>query len=235
MDYAALVCHTEDCRSELGEVLEAYRELLEAARALANVEVEIDYSSRPLIRGVRGLGVLLSRLASILRDAGFDIDLEGVRLEDVLEGRSAAHSLLSLIARRLFYDKVKGKLEGVSWSNGRCPVCGMKPVLGVVRREKGEIFSRDVLELRCTCGYSGSYDMLKCPSCGAEGRAAFDYYIAGRVTYRVCRRCGHILGLVSETPVADWDLIAVAVLYGAVRVLESVSQTTELQGSLDYS
>lgn len=222
MDYASLVCSSEDCVAEVREVVEAYRELLEILGELRGYKLKLEHSRTPLIEGAEGeLRSLLDEITSKLREKGLEV--VEVRLKNT-PGGGGLEDLLAMLVRRVFYEIVSDRVQGLNWVNGRCPVCGLKPLVGIVKREKGEIFSRDVLELRCVCGFTREYDMLECPSCRVRGRSNFEYMLLGRVTYRICRNCGHIIGLISDIPQADKDLLTITVLYGIPIVLNSISQ-----------
>ncbi len=218
MDYTAyvnLLCSTEDCRRELEEVLSAFAELVGSVRGLKLPDVDVDPSRLPLlVNGVRGgLEGVLGVVKDILRRHGVDVD--NIDLRDVIEGfPEGERALVSMLFKRVFYEIVRGKGLRLRWVNGRCPVCGSLPILAIVRREKGEIFSRDVLYLRCTCGFMESYEYFECPSCGVKGRDAFEYSVVGELIYRTCSKCGHIIGVVRDSPSLDLDLVAVVVMFG---------------------
>lgn len=217
--YVDLLCSTEDCRSELEEVLRVFVELLDDVKELRLPELDVDPSRLPLLAGgVRGgLEGVLEIVKDIFRR--HELDVGYVSIRDVMEGSlEGERALVSMLFKRALYEVVRGKDLRLQWVNGRCPVCGSLPILAIVRRERGEIFSRDVLYLRCTCGFTESYEHFKCPSCGVRGRDAFEYNIVGEITYRTCSRCGHTIGILKDNPNLDLDLIMLVVMYGLVAL-----------------
>jgi DNA-directed RNA polymerase subunit RPC12/RpoP len=218
LNYVNLVCSTEDCRGELEEVLSAFAELLSDIRGFKLPDVDVDPNRVPLLvtGGVRrGLEEILKIVKDILGKREFNVD--SISLHDVIEASLEEERFLaSILFKRILYEAVRGRGFKMSWVNGRCPICGSLPILAVVRRERGDIFSRDVLYLRCICGFTESYEYFKCPSCGVSGRDAFEYNVVGEVVYRTCSRCGHAVGILRDGPSLDLDLAMLVVVYGLV-------------------
>ncbi|MEM1777629.1 MAG: hypothetical protein QXY00_06220, partial [Acidilobaceae archaeon] len=53
----------------------------------------------------------------------------------------------------------------------------------------------------------------------------FNLYIIGEVTYRVCTRCKHTLGVIREFRDIDLDLLTLIVAYGLILLSKSLSGT----------
>jgi predicted RNA-binding Zn-ribbon protein involved in translation (DUF1610 family) len=70
----------------------------------------------------------------------------------------------------------------------------------ISRRIADLLYSRKAVELCCICGYSWEHSYFKCPSCGNNLRDRFKVLIAYNITFRKCLACGHIIGIIEESP-----------------------------------
>ena len=83
--------------------------------------------------------------------------------------------------------KYKDIIEGSSWSEGYCPICGREPKISELREEGGKRF------LFCgQCGFEWQFRRIKCPFCGNEDQQTLAYFtIEDEEKYRVdvCNVC----------------------------------------------
>gem|GEM_PF-1920029 len=70
----------------------------------------------------------------------------------------------------------------------------------ISRRIADLLYSRKAVELCCICGYSWEHSYFKCPSCGNNLRDRFKVLIAYNITFRKSLACGHIIGIIEESP-----------------------------------
>lgn len=175
--------------------------------------VKVELSGYPIISNVSNMEELISAAKQELERRG--IEVEGVSKEAIVRGEAeGTGGLLSLVIRRALYKKVKGSLPPDAPASP-CPVCGLYPIAGVLKRVKGAIFSMDVVELHCLCGYSATIEQFHCPVCGNRDKQAFDLYVAGDVTYRACMRCGHVIGIAKEG--VEGERLPIAIAYEISR------------------
>lgn len=175
--------------------------------------MKVEFSGYPLISKISNMEELISAAREELGKRG--VEVGEVSKEAIVRGEVEGEGgLLSLAIRRALYKKVKDSLPQDAPASP-CPVCGLYPIAGVLKRVKGAIFSVDVLELLCLCGYSTLYEQFHCPVCGNKDKQAFDLYIAGNVTYRACKRCGHVVGIVKEE--VEKERLPIAIAYSISR------------------
>ncbi|MCX8196566.1 MAG: hypothetical protein N3F67_05800 [Acidilobaceae archaeon] len=205
------VCRERECEEELEELLKAFDEIDAIASSLQAL-VKVEPSSYPLISNVN-MEELISAAKQELERRG--IDVGGVSKEAIVRGEAeGAGGLLSLVIRRALYKRVKGSLPPDAPAFP-CPVCGLYPIAGVMKRVKGAIFSMDVVELHCLCGYSTTVEQFHCPVCGNKDKQAFDLYVAGDITYRACIKCGHVIGIAKEE--VEGEKLPIAIAYSISR------------------
>ncbi len=219
---AQMVCPDEECAMELKEILGAYSDI---EKSIASVSFKPRFvKDEPVyLENLENIDELLALALDVLSGNGVEVDRSKVTPEVLKKGfpQDPELALLSYVARRILYESLVGRVEGIEWSGGRCPVCGLVPSAAVQLERQGWIYSQTALVLACLCGYSWEYESFKCPACGASGRESFDVYIQGQVVYYKCRKCGHILGTVRTSGESSEKGLAVAVNYGVVRLILS--------------
>lgn len=87
-----------------------------------------------------------------------------------------------------YADLLKDHVDQKNWWRGYCPVCGSKPLIGELRRTKGERF------LLCSsCGFEWRFKKMECPFCGNEENKKHRYFYVENESreYRVdvCEEC----------------------------------------------
>ncbi|MEM0365507.1 MAG: hypothetical protein QXD80_06730 [Acidilobaceae archaeon] len=225
-DYAKLVCSSRECMEDVDEIISVYSEIIKPIVKSTRVKVELRSEAQPIIFSIdeNTLRDIVESIKAQAKSRGIDfgdIRLDAIRSIDIQE----AQSIVSFIARRVLYESLRDKHLDLRHLSGRCPICGLYPILGLFKRERGEVFSRDVIELRCLCGYSYALDQYVCPVCGNSDKKLFNLYIIGEVTYRVCTRCNHTLGVIREFRDIDLDLLTLIVAYGLILLSKSLSGT----------
>ncbi|QOJ78917.1 hypothetical protein IG193_00165 [Infirmifilum lucidum] len=219
---AQVICPDEECAMELKEILRAYNEI---EKSIVDVRFKPRFiKDGPVyLENLENVDELLALALNVLGRNGIEIDCSRATPEALKEGfpQDPKLALLSYVARRILYKSLVGRVEGIEWSGGRCPVCGLVPSAAVYSERQGWIYSQTALVLACLCGYSWEYESFKCPACGASSRENFDVYIQGQVVYYKCRKCGHILGTVRTSGESFEKELPVAINYGVVRLVLS--------------
>jgi hypothetical protein len=220
-DMAKILCGSDDdCLRELGEVLKLYRDLHGAGEDI-DISVDFDRKVFPLISSISDPRLLAKGVAKVMRRLNIEIDEDSVLKYITGEaGIDERGSIALYIYRRLFYRAVRKRLGDVMWDRDRCPICGLAPIAGIAKKVSHGIYARTVLELRCLCGYSWDYDLFRCPACGNRDRSKFEVLILSGINIHKCIACGHIVGVVSDSPYIDRELIHIAISYIIMRNLE---------------
>jgi FdhE protein len=83
-----------------------------------------------------------------------------------------------------------GSLEHELWYRGYCPICGGRPDMAFLDKERG---ARWLLCSRCDTEWL--YRRLECPYCGTQEQNALSFFVDDKDVYRlyVCERCRNYL------------------------------------------
>lgn len=105
----------------------------------------------------------------------------------------------------LYSQQVKELVQQKAWWKGYCPICGSQPLIGVLRKEEGDLF------LYCSCcGFEWRYKRMVCPFCGHEENEKHKYFYLEKagLAYRVdiCDMCKKYLKII-DTRKITYDLV----------------------------
>lgn len=228
MSYMAkILCGSNDeCLRELEEVLKLYRDLHVASEDI-DVNVDFDRKTYPLIKSIKDLRPLARGVVDVMKKLNIEMDEDSVLRYIAGESDIDERGSIALyIYRRLFYRAVRKRQGDILWDGDRCPICGLAPLAGTAKKVSHGIYARTVLELRCLCGYSWDYDLFRCPACGNRDRSKFEVLILNGINIHRCMVCGHIVGVINDSPYVDRELIHIAVSYIIMRRLEINSPST---------
>ncbi|GAY25076.1 formate dehydrogenase protein fdhE [Desulfurococcaceae archaeon AG1] len=215
-----------ECQGELKEYLELYEHLHKSIESL-NINVEAECDKYPLIECVRNIQDLARKATEIL--AGLGVDMKETEiLENIRKTREESEigSLASYVFRRIVFRGLRDRVKNLSWSSGKCPVCGLTPIAAIARRTPHGFFSQLRLELHCLCGFSWSYEAFKCPLCGNTSRDKFEVIMINSLKIQRCVLCNHAVAIVDEGPLVSGDLVHVIMSYSMMKLA-----STEKHGS----
>ena len=202
------------CAEDLGDAL---RIAIELRRVIDSINISIDLEPHetedPLINRIKNAKEIASKTSDILSRYGLQIDAE--RIINYIKGelpQDETGSLALYVFRRVAYKALRRRPEAEKASkNGRCPICGLVPIAGISRRIADLLYSRKAVELCCICGHSWEHSYFRCPSCGNNLRDRFEVLIAYNITFQKCLACGHIIGIIEESPYIDKDIAPIIV------------------------
>ena len=88
----------------------------------------------------------------------------------------------------VYADQMKKYIDQEKWQKNYCPLCGSKPGMAELEKEKGKRL------LSCSlCGQRWQYARLKCPYCGNDDHKELQYFYLEKDSrgYRidVCKKC----------------------------------------------
>lgn len=211
----------QKCAEDLGDAL---RSTIELRKEIDTIDISVDIEPHetkdPLISGIRNIGEIASKISEILSRHGLQVDAE--RIAGYIRGelpQDDTGSLALYMFRRIAYKALREKPEARRASkSGRCPICGLVPIAGISRRIADLLYSRKTVELCCICGHSWEHGFFRCPSCGNTMRERFEVLIAYNITFQRCLACGHIVGIIEESPYIDKDIAPIIVSHMLSRI-----------------
>lgn len=209
------------CTEDLGDALRSTIELRRAIDSIdISIEIEPNKDEDPLINRIKNIREIASKISEILSRYGLQIDAE--RIVSYIKGehpQDETGSLALYVFRRIAYKALGGKSRAEKASkSGRCPICGLVPIAGISRKIAELLYTRKTVELCCICGHSWEYGYFRCPSCGNSLRDRFEVLIAHNITIQRCLECGHIIGIIEESPYIDKDIAPIIVSHILARV-----------------
>lgn len=215
---ARIPCGSDpECQKDLKEYLELYEQLHRSIESLS-VEAEVESGRYPMIEGIKNIGDLVRKTAEVLASVGVDAD-ESKILESARETKAEDElgAIASYVFRRVLFRGLREEMKNLSWSSGRCPVCGLIPIAAVARKISYGIFTKLGLKLHCLCGFSWDYDIFKCPSCGNTARDKFEVIMINDLKIHRCLQCSHAIAIVDESPFVSGDLVPIIASYIVMR------------------
>jgi formate dehydrogenase accessory protein FdhE len=97
------------------------------------------------------------------------------------------------------YLSVHREIEIVNGTPSTCPLCGSKPIVGVLRSE-GDGAKKSLICM--LCAHEWNFRRIYCPACGEEREPQMAFYSATEIAYvraDVCDSCHHYIKTVDLT------------------------------------
>jgi len=100
---------------------------------------------------------------------------------------------------------LKDRPELKGWVYGYCPICGMQPIVGIIKGEDGKKY------LICgSCDSKWSFPRIKCPCCGTNDPIQLSYLTSkedSRHRIEICDNCQNYLKVIDLRPTGQ-DIFA---------------------------